>query len=192
MLLKETALLRLIGLRIPMFLFIGPRVLELDDDRCAVEIPLNWRTKNHLIGSMYFGVLCAGADLAGGLPAARLMMTKHRNVKLVFGEMHAEFLKRADGDVVFRSKEPRRIADLVTETARTGQRVSAPVEVIATVPSRYGDEPVARFTMTISMKAKLPERAEATERGRETAGPAAPRAAPRAARERDAAPADAR
>ncbi len=162
MLLKETALLRLIGLRIPMFLFLGPRVLELDDDRCAVEIPLTWRTRNHLIGSMYFGALCAGADLAGGLPAARLMMSRHRDVRLVFGEMHAEFLKRADGNVVFRSTDARRVARLVEEAARTGERVSAPVEVIATVPSRYGDEPVARFTLTISMKAKgSPPRREA-------------------------------
>jgi len=153
MLLKETALLRLLGLRIPTLLFLGPRVLELDEDHCAVEIPLTWRSKNHLIGAMYFGALCAGADLAGGMPAARLM-GRHKGVRLVFGEMRAEFLKRADGDVVFRSKDPRRVANLVHETVRTGERVSAPVEVVATVPSKYGDEPVARFHMTISLKAK--------------------------------------
>jgi acyl-coenzyme A thioesterase PaaI-like protein len=152
MLFKETALLRLLGVRIPMLLFLGPRVLELDDDHCAVEIPLSWRSKNHLIGAMYFGALCAGADLAGGMPAARLIFAKHRNVKLVFGELRAEFLKRADGNVVFRSTDPRRVAALVHETVRTGERVSAPVEVVATVPSRYGDEPVARFQMTISVK----------------------------------------
>jgi acyl-coenzyme A thioesterase PaaI-like protein len=154
MLLKETALLRLVGMRIPMLLFLGPRVLELDEDRCAVGIPLTWRSKNHLIGAMYFGALCAGADLAGGLPAAKLMREKHRDVKLVFGEMRAEFLKRADGDVVFRSKDPRGVADALREAARTGERVSAPVEVVATVPSKYGDEPVARFRMTISLKRK--------------------------------------
>ncbi len=156
MLVKETALLRLLGLRIPMLLFLGPRVLELDEDRCAVEIPLTWRSKNHLIGAMYFGALCAGADLAGGLPAARLMVRQHRDVKLVFGEMHAEFLKRADGDVVFRSTDPHHVAELLREAARTGERVSAPVEVIATVPSRYGDEPVARFRLTLSLKRSAP------------------------------------
>lgn len=168
MLLKETALLRLVGLRIPSLLFLGPRVLELDDDRCAIEIPLNWRTKNHFIGAMYFGALCAGADLAGGMPAARLITAKHRNVRLVFGEMRAEFLKRADGNVVFRSTDPRRVASLVHEAARTGERVSAPVEVVATVPSRYGDEPVARFQMTISLKATGAGR-EATDRRRDAA-----------------------
>jgi hypothetical protein len=154
MLLKENLLLRLVGLRIPTLLFLGPRVLELDEEGCAVEIPLTWRTKNHLIGAMYFGALCAGADLAGGLPAARLLFGPHRDVRLVFGELRAEFLKRADGDVVFRSRDGRRVAEAVREAARTGERVSAPVEVVATVPSRYGDEPVARFAMTISLKRK--------------------------------------
>lgn len=173
MLLKETALLRLVGLRVPMLLFLGPRVLELDDDRCAIEIPLGWRSKNHLIGAMYFGALCAGADLAGGMPAARLI-AKHRDLRLVFGEMKAEFLKRADGDVVFRSKDARRVADAAREAVRTGERVSAPVEVIATVPSRYGDEPVARFQMTISLKVKSAARAESE------AGAPRPREAPAA------------
>ena len=154
MLFKETALLRLVGLRIPMLLFLSPRVLELDDDRCAVELPLTWRSRNHLIGAMYFGALCAGADLAGGLPAAKLMVSKHRDVKLVFGEMRAEFLKRADGNVVFRSTNARAVTEALLETVRTGERVSAPVEVVATVPSRYGDEPVARFQMTISLKGR--------------------------------------
>ncbi len=154
MLFKETALLRLLGLRIPMLFFLGPRVLELDEDRCAVEIPLTWRSKNHLIGAMYFGALCAGADLAGGMPALRLVFAKHRDVKLVFGDLRAEFLKRADGDVVFRSKDPRRVAEVVREAVRSGERVSAPVEVVATVPSKYGDEPVARFTLALSLKRK--------------------------------------
>ncbi len=152
MLLKETALVRLVGLRIPMLLLIGPRVVELDDEGCAVLVPLTWLTKNHLIGAMYFGVLCAGADLAGGLPAAKLIFGRHRNMRLVFGEMRAEFLKRADGDVLFRSRDARRVTEAVRQAVATGERVTVPVEVIATVPKRYGDEPVARFEMSLSVK----------------------------------------
>jgi acyl-coenzyme A thioesterase PaaI-like protein len=153
MLLKETAFVRLLALKIPMFLWLGPRVLELDDEGCAVEIPFGWRTKNHL-NSMYVGVLCAGADLASGLNAARLIQTKHRKVKLVFADMRCEFLKRADGDVVFRSRDGRRIAEAVRKADATGERVTLPIEVVATVPRKYGDEPVARFTMGLSLKRK--------------------------------------
>ncbi len=167
MLLKETALVRLIGLRIPMLLLIGPRVVELDEDGCAVLVPLTWLTKNHLIGAMYFGVLCAGADLAGGLPAAKLIFGRHRSMRLVFGELRAEFLKRADGDVLFRNRDVRRVTEAVRQAASTGERVTIPVEVVATVPKRYGDEPVARFSMSLSLKMKdAPAfRAEATGNG---------------------------
>lgn len=154
MLFKHTALLRLLGLRIPMILFLGPRVIELDDEGCAIEIPLGWRSGNRLIGAMYFGALCVGADLAGGLNAAKLILGRSRGVNLVFGELRAEFLKRADGDVLFRSRQGRQIAEAVRETLATGERVTIPVEVVATVPRKYGDEPVARFSLSLSLKRK--------------------------------------
>jgi hypothetical protein len=150
-LLKETAFVRLVSLRIPALLFFGPRVLSFDDGGCSVEIPLGLRTRNHL-GSMYLGALCAGADLASALNAAWLIFTKHRKVKLSFKDLTAEFLKRADGDVVFRCREGTRVRDAIERADLTGERVTAPIEVVATVPRKYDDEPVARFTMGLSLK----------------------------------------
>jgi acyl-coenzyme A thioesterase PaaI-like protein len=152
-LIKENVFVRLLALKIPSLFFIGPKVLELDGDGCAIRIPLDLRTKNHL-DSMYVGVLCAGADLASGLNAAWLIYTRHKKVKLAFKDLKAEFLKRADGDVVFRSRDGARVRAAVEETDRTGERVTLPVEVVATVPKKYGDEPVARFTMGLSLKRK--------------------------------------
>ncbi len=154
MLFKETALVRLLGLRIPMILFTAPRVLSLDAEGCDLEIPLGWRTRNRLIGAMYFGALCVGADLAGGLPAAKVMFARYPKMKLVFADMKAEFLKRADGDVLFRNRDGRRVAEAVEQAGRTGERVTIPLEVVALVPKKYGDEPVARFTMSLSLKLK--------------------------------------
>ena len=165
MLLKEALLVRALALKIPMFFWLGPRLLELDDERCAIEIPFGWRSKNHL-NSMYVGALCAGADLASGVHAAKLIQERYRNVKLVFADMRCEFLKRADGDVVFRSRDGRRVAEAVRQADETGERVTLPIEVVATVPRKYGDEPVARFTMGLSLKRK----GDAAERGRD-AGP---------------------
>ncbi|MGC4001053.1 MAG: DUF4442 domain-containing protein [Anaeromyxobacter sp.] len=154
MLLKETALVRLLGLKIPMLFFLGPRVERLDDAGCEVKIRLTWRSRNGLIGAMYFGALCAGADLAGGLNAARAIWGKHKGVKLVFADLHAQFLKRADGDVIFRYTGGTRTEEAVREADETGERVTLPVEVVALVPDKYGEEPVARFTMNISLKRK--------------------------------------
>jgi hypothetical protein len=153
-LLKETALLRLLGLRIPLILFVGPRVLELDDQGCAIAIPLTYRTKNHL-GSMYFGAMHVGADLAAGLNAAQLIYRgQHRKVSLVFKDCRTEFLKRADGDVVFRTRDGARVRQAVEQADASGERITLPVEVVATVPKKYGEEPVARFTLGLSLKRK--------------------------------------
>ncbi|BDG09342.1 DUF4442 domain-containing protein [Anaeromyxobacter paludicola] len=152
MLLKETALVRLLGLRIPVLLFLGPRVERLDEEGCAISIPLGLRSRNHL-GSMYFGALCAGADVAAGLNAAKLIwFGGHRGVQLVFKDVKAEFLKRADGDVRFEMRQGREVKDALLRTEASGEREVVPVEVLATVPARYGDEPVARFTMGLALK----------------------------------------
>lgn len=169
MLLKDTALLRLIGLRIPVLFLLGPRVIELDDDHSALEIPLTWRSRNGFIGAMYFGALCAGAELAAAMPAVRVMRGA-RDLRVVLAGLRAEFLKRADGDVVFRSRDPRRVAELAREALRTGERVGASIEVVATVPAKYGDEPVARFTIEFSMKRKAAQGA----RGASSGAPRAP------------------
>jgi acyl-coenzyme A thioesterase PaaI-like protein len=151
MLLKETAAVRLLGLKIPVLLFLGPRVERLDERGSIIKIPFGWRSRNH-VGSMYFGALCAGADLAGGLPAARLIWEKHRKVSLVFADVQGQFLKRADGDVLFTCDDGPAAAEAVRRADETGERVSLPVRITCTVPDKYGDEPVARFTLGLSLK----------------------------------------
>lgn len=151
MLLKETAAVRMLGLKIPLLLFLGPRVERLDERGCQVKIPFGWRSRNH-VGSMYFGALCAGADLAGGLPAARLIWAQHGKVSLVFADLKAEFLKRADGDTLFTCDDGYAVAAAVRQADASGERVTLPVSVVATVPDKYGDEPVARFTLGLSLK----------------------------------------
>jgi len=152
-LVRETLIVRLLGLRIPALLFLGPRVMELDPAGCAVKIPLGWRSRNH-VGSMYLGALCAGADLASGLNAFRAIRSGHRGVVPLFKDLRADFLKRADGDVLFRTRDGGRVAEAVRQADETGERITLPVEVVATVPARYGDEPVARFTMGLSVRRK--------------------------------------
>ena len=48
MLLRETLFVRLFSLRVPVLLFLGPRVERLDEERCEVSIPLRWRSRNHV------------------------------------------------------------------------------------------------------------------------------------------------
>lgn len=101
---------------------------------------------------MYFGALAIGADLAGGLIAFFYFEQLKANVQLVFQDFNAQFLKRPVGDVVFTCKNGKAIRASVEETIKTKERISIPVEVIATTPEISGDEPVGKFVLTLSLK----------------------------------------
>lgn len=149
---KETAKVRAWALRYVFLLYFAkPTVLEVNEERCEVVIPLNWRTKNHL-KSMYFGALCIGADVAGGLIAFFLSSRLKAKVSFVFKDMKADFLKRAEDDVHFSCEDGAAIRELLDRTIATGERQETQVTVTARVPRKMGDEPVARFVLTLSLK----------------------------------------
>ena len=148
---RETLALRLFGLtKIPLLFYVGVSVAELSPERMVIRIPLRRRTKNHL-GSMYFGVLCVGADCAPGAFAMYLIRQQPAPISMVFKDFQAEFLKRAEGDVHFICAQGKEIAELVAQAAASDERVERQIDVIATVPS-LSDEPVARFKLTLSLK----------------------------------------
>ncbi len=138
--------------KIPMLFFVRPTVIEISPDRVVVIVKLRRRTRNHL-GSMYFGALAVGADCAAGIIAMRLINRQSENISLVFKDFKADFLQRALGDVHFTCSQGAEIAALVSQAARSDERVELPVHLTATVPAQ-GDEPVAQFTLTLSLKRK--------------------------------------
>ena len=152
---KETWGVRWFGLRkIPLIWFVRPDVLRMDMHAVRIRIRLRRRTKNHL-GSMYFGVLAVGADLAGGLAAMNEIGKSGKPIALIFKDMKADFLKRADGDTEFHCEDGPQVRELVQRAVESGERVEMPVRITATVPENFGDEPVARFQLTLSLKLKV-------------------------------------
>ncbi|MBV8519903.1 MAG: DUF4442 domain-containing protein [Acidobacteria bacterium] len=150
---KPTTMVRLWSLQNVFFLWLAsPKILELSADRCVVRIPLNWRTRRRDIHAMYLGTLCMGADVAAGLIAFKLVADRRERVNFIFKDLKAEFLKRAEGDVHFTNDDGAVIQELLRRTLETGERQEATVHVTATVPSKLGDEPVATFALTLSLK----------------------------------------
>jgi len=148
---RETFSLRWFGLtRIPLLFYIGISVAEVSPERMVIRIPLRRRTRNHL-GSMYFGVLCAGADCAAGALAMYLIKQKRAHISLVFKNFNAEFLKRAEGNVDFCCTQGTEISELIDQAAASDTRVERKIEIVATVPS-LSNEPVAKFDLTLSLK----------------------------------------
>lgn len=149
---RATLALRLWAFRkIRLISWVKPRVVELTDERCEIVIPLNWRTRNHL-RSMYFGALCTGADAAAALFAMKASEQASGSFSIIFKDVQAEFLKRPESDVHFVCDEGREILALMKKAAASGERENLPVHVTATVPKLLGPEPVARFTLTLSVK----------------------------------------
>ncbi len=152
--LKQTAYVRLFGLtKIPLIWFIAPVIEKMDDEVTIVKVPLKRKTKNHL-NSMYFGVMCAAADIAGGLCAMKHIQDSGKKISLSFKDFKAEFHKRAEADTLFTNIQGPEIKACVEEVIASGERMNMPVEVVATTPSKFGDEPVATFTLTLTLKLK--------------------------------------
>lgn len=133
--------------------YCRPKIYDITEDGVTLFMPLDRRTRNH-VKSMYIGAMVVGVDMVAGFAAMLKIRESKRNVILIFKDLKAEFFKRAEGDVHYICKEGKAIEAAVEETLRTGERVNLPVPVIATVPDKFGDEPVAAFSITLSMKEK--------------------------------------
>ena len=137
-------------MRIPLIHFCHPKVINLTDTSLEIMIKLGRRTKNHL-NSMYFGALSVGADVTGGFLALQYIQSSKAKISLIFKDFHADFLKRAEGNVHFICKDGLEIQQLVNKAEQTEERQNLAVNIIATVPS-VSDEPIAKFILTLSIK----------------------------------------
>jgi acyl-coenzyme A thioesterase PaaI-like protein len=144
----------LIGLfKIRIIGFVRARLVEYTENRTVIKIPLNRRTRNHL-GSMYVGALATGADVTGAWIAFDYLARTKKPVSIVFKDISAEFLKRADGDVYFTCLDGPAVLQAFNDTIADGERKNIELLVTATVPDKYQNEPVATFKMTLSMRLK--------------------------------------
>lgn len=139
----------LLGLfKIPVVGFVRPRLISIDDDRVVVRIKLRRRTKNHL-NSMYFGVLSVGADVAGGIHVFYFSELAGTKVSFAFKGMKADFIKRAETDVIFQSDEGGLVRSAIEMSKKSGERVNQPISVLA---KDMNDQVVATFEMIVSVK----------------------------------------
>lgn len=137
-------------LKIPMLGFTGLKLIDVDDVNAVVKIKLKRRTKNHL-NSMYFGALAVGADVAGGIHAFYFAQKHNKKVSFAFKGMSCEFIKRAESDCTFISKDGKKVEDAILESIKTGDRVNETTHVDV-----FDDEKelVATFEMIVSVKCK--------------------------------------
>ena len=133
--------------------YCRPRVVNVSDTEVVLSIPLNRRTRNH-VGSMYIGAMTVGVDFVTGLTAMTSIKKSKKNIVLIFKDLKSSFIKRAEGETFFTCNHTKEIEAAVKKVVDSKQRVNIEVPIIATVPEKFGDEPVAEFIITLSMKEK--------------------------------------
>ena len=150
---KMTMYIRLFGLlKVPMIYYCKPKVVDINQDSVTVKISLNRRTKNH-VGSMYLGALSVGADITSAMLALELIKESNKKIIPIFKDFHADYFKRAEGDVHFVCTEGKKIRKIVSEVEKTNKRINEKIVVNAYVFKNKKKEHVAGFTLTLSLKA---------------------------------------
>ena len=81
-----------------------------------------------------------------------LIRARGSRVAFLFKDFHADFHKRAEGATVFSCHDGKKLLALLDRAETSGEREEDVVAVVATVPDKLVDEPVATFRLTISMK----------------------------------------
>src|SRR5438128_2441796 len=84
--------------------------------------------------------------------AFQIMMRSKDKLSFVFKDIRGEFFKRAEDDVHFACEDGPLIQEMVARARASGEREGALVRVVARVPRKLGDEPVAQFELTLSVK----------------------------------------
>jgi len=151
---KDTLWVRYFTFRkIPMIFYTRPSVIELSENRCIMKIPFKRKNQNHL-GSMYFGVLAVGADLAGGIMAMKIIRKSKKKVSLLFKNITGDFISRVERDAYFICEDGDNISEATLQTIKTKERVNIPVTINVKTSLSPESEILAKFVLTLSLKDK--------------------------------------
>ncbi|MGH1440814.1 MAG: PaaI family thioesterase [Cellvibrionaceae bacterium] len=150
--LRYTLMLRAFGFfQVPLIFAVRPSIICLDDEKCVIKTAFRRKVKNHL-GSIYFGALAIAAECAGGVAVMKEIKDSNEKISLVFKDFHADFLKRVEGDAYFTCSDIPAIKTFVESVKNSSERKEMTFDVIATCPDKFGDEAVAKFSVTVSLK----------------------------------------
>ncbi len=144
--------------KIPLIGFCMPRVVESEGNRFVIKIPLGWKTKNHL-NAMYFGALAIGSELCIATLAMK-KVTEHAakggdRIDFLFKDYKVEFLKRAEGDVLFICEDAQTVVEQIDEAKKSEERINRTIKAYAVVPEVSATEKVATFELTLSVKRRI-------------------------------------
>lgn len=138
---------------IPMINDSQLSITKLDDRQCIIKMPFIRQNKNH-VGSMYFGAITIGTEVAAGILAFNYLDKYNLEPLLVFKDISGGFLRRAESDTYFICSDYQAISAALKELTETQQRINVTVSVIGVTDLTKLDEKISDFKITISIKYK--------------------------------------
>ena len=155
--LKMTAFVRFFGVVLnPLVAIVSPTIMEMDDHRTVLKVPLNFVTRNHL-KVMYFGALNIGAELSIAVLAFKKTRESSKKIDFIFKDFKAQYLKRAEGDVHFICEDNQTVLAQMAEAEESTERITRTLKAYAVVPSRDPNEKIAEFELTLSVRQRKPK-----------------------------------
>lgn len=137
--------------KIPLIGFCAPKIIEASDQRTVLKVKLGYRTKNHL-GAMYFGALAIGSELCIAMLAVKKIKESGLKIDFLFKDYQANFLKRAEGDVLFICEEAQTVVEQIEAAKTSSERINRTMTAYAIVPAISQTEKVATFSLTLSVR----------------------------------------
>ena len=141
--------LKMYQLHTPFLAIINPEIVESNDKRVAIKVPLNFITRNSW-RTMFFAAISAGVDLTGGWAAFDI--AEEFKIGVLYKSMKIDFLRRVDGDLTLICEDNQKITQAAEEAAKTGQRINLPVTVKGYCFHYSDKDPCIHSDLILSMK----------------------------------------
>ena len=134
--------------KLPMGLWAGLRVREVNESRTQVSVPFKNLNKNPF-KSIYFAVQSMAAEMSTALGCTLAIQGHSPSVAFIIVDIHASFSKKAISRVHFTCEENYKAFEAVKKCVEIGEATQATFETVGKM--KDGTE-VARFKFTWSFK----------------------------------------
>jgi acyl-coenzyme A thioesterase PaaI-like protein len=136
-------------IKLPSAWFMGMRVKNISPEKGEVTLPYGWRSQNPF-QSIYFAAQCAAAEFSTGA-LATLAIAGRGKVSMLVTNLEAEFVKKANTEVVFTCEDGNAVFETVEKAIQTGE---AQVLTMVSKGVQATGEVVSIVKITWSFKAK--------------------------------------
>jgi len=136
----------------PLMSYIRPRLVTLTPERIVIRVDVTRRSRNPF-GSMFLGALATAADCAAGAFTMKFMFDTGLRVLPLVRVVEVQCLRKVSRHAHFSCSQGREIFAACRQALATDMPQELPVAVVVTAPAEFGDEPVAQFSLLLSIRA---------------------------------------